>query len=88
MRSRSLLVAIKAIDEWRKRPVYRAKIGNSEIAGVVVQLARMLKVGKRISFARLTDLQGTDQGRTLAKQGWRSGVVWRIEKECLYLTQT
>jgi hypothetical protein len=52
--------ALHAIDTWRKRRVYRAHIGNSETAAVVVKSAHTLQVGNRISFAKLSDLNGSE----------------------------
>ena len=72
---------VQAIDTWRKRRVYRAHIVNSETAAVVVKSAHMLQVGNRISFAVLSDLNGS------VPRHWRSGVIWRIEKDCLHLTR-
>jgi hypothetical protein len=72
----------KAIDTWHRRPVYRARVVNSETASIVVKSARRLRVGERISFARLADLQGGHP------DDWRSGVIWRISKRCLHLTRT
>jgi hypothetical protein len=73
---------VSAIDAWRNRPVYRARIVNTETAAVVVRSTRVLKVGKRISFAKLSDLERSAPGT------WRSGVIWRIDKGCLHLTRT
>jgi hypothetical protein len=72
----------EAIDTWRRRPVYRARIIQSDTAAIVVKSARALKLGKRISFARLSDLE---RGTAI---DWRSGVIWRIDKGCLHLTRT
>jgi hypothetical protein len=73
---------VEAIDFWHNRPVYRARIVNSDTAAIVVKSARALEVGRRISFAHLSDLQrGTPRD-------WRSGVIWRIDKGCLHLTRT
>jgi hypothetical protein len=69
---------VHAIDKWRKCRVYRARIGNSEVVGIVVKSARMLKVGKRISFARLLDLEGIDHDGTPTEQEWCSGVISQI----------
>ena len=74
--------AVAAIDTWRSRRVYRARIVNSDTAPVVVKSAKALKVGKRISFARVPNLEAS------ARLDWRSGVIWRIEKGCLHLTRT
>ena len=82
MATDSLPAKVPAIDAWRKRPVYRARIVNSETASVVVKSIRALKVGTRISFAKLSDLEGRQPRQ------WRSGVIWRIEKGCLHLTRT
>ena len=73
---------VQAIDTWRKRRVYRAHIVNSETAAVVVKSAHTLEVGDRISFAKLSDLNGS------VPQHWRSGVIWRIDDNCLHLTRT
>ncbi len=75
-------VRIEAIDTWRRRPVYRAQIVNTETAAVVVKSARSLNVGKRISFAKISELDGG------VPRHWRSGVIWRIENDCLHLTRT
>jgi hypothetical protein len=82
MSARSVPPTIQAIDTWRRRPVFRASIVNSYTAAVVVKSTRSLKVGRRISFARLSELQGS------APRDWRSAVIWRIEKRCLHLTRT
>jgi len=73
---------VQAIDTWRRRPVYRARIVNSDTSAVSVNAAGGLRVGKRIAFARLSDL---DHG-TLRE--WRSAVIWRIDNDCLHLTRT
>ena len=83
-----VLATVQAIDKWRRRPVYRARIVNSEVGGIVVKSARKFSVGKRISFAKLVDLDGTDTDRTPVDHRWRSAVIWRIEKGCLHLTRT
>jgi hypothetical protein len=80
--------SIEAVDVWGRLPVYRARIVNSEISGIVVKSARVLTVGKRISFAALSDLEGADARRRLPREKWRSGVIWRIGKDCLHLTRT
>jgi hypothetical protein len=72
----------QAIDKWHRRPVYRAQIVNSDPAAIVLKSPRSLRVGKRISFARLSDLE---QGKA---NDWRSGVIWRIDERCLHLTRT
>ncbi|MFO1497137.1 MAG: hypothetical protein U1G07_01850 [Verrucomicrobiota bacterium] len=82
MRTPTLPAKLKAIDAWRNRTVYRARIVNTETAEVVVKSARVLKVGKRISFAKVSDFEGP------RPQNWRSAVIWRIEKDCLHLTRT
>jgi hypothetical protein len=78
---------VKAIDEWHRRPVYRARIVNLETAAIVVKSARRFEVGRRISFAKVSDLEGRPPTGP-REQTWRSGVIWRIEKHCLHLTRT
>jgi hypothetical protein len=78
---------VKAIDVWGRLFVYRARIVNSAESGIVVK-SRLLTVGKRISFAALSDLEGADGRRTLPRGKWRSGVIWRIDNDCLHLTRT
>ena len=53
-------IGVQAIDRWRRCPVYRARIDDSKVAGIVVKSARRLQVGKRVSFAMLVDLNGID----------------------------
>ena len=56
---------------------------GSAPAAVIVKSSRDLKVGKRISFALVSDLER----RRTASQ-WRSAVIWRIDDGCLHLTRT
>jgi hypothetical protein len=88
MNARHVAAHIHAIDAWGKLPVYRARIVHSEVAGIVVKSPRLFTVGKRISFAKLSDLEGAATGRRPPRHTWRSGVIWRIEKDCLHLTRT
>jgi len=76
------LPKLEAIDTWNRRPVYRAQVINSDAAAIVVKSPGTLKVGKRISFARLSDLE---QGMP---SDWHTGVIWRIKRHCLHLTRT
>ena len=80
--------AVQFIDSWGKRPVYRARIVNSGLAGIVVKSARNLSVGQRISFATLADLATRPNLCSRRQEEWRSAVIWRIEKNCLHLTRT
>jgi hypothetical protein len=88
MSARRVLNTVEAVDEWRRRPVFRAKIIDSDVSGIVVKSARYLSVGRRIAFAKLADLNGITTDRTPISCQWRSAVIWRIEKNCLYLTRT
>jgi hypothetical protein len=80
--------SVRAIDQRRGRPVYRAKIVNSDTTGIVVKKTGGFAVGKRISFAMLKDLEGVEISGPVANHEWRSGVIWRIQKNCLQLTRT
>jgi hypothetical protein len=82
-----LRTKVEAIDSWGKRPVYRARIINTTTDGIVVKSGRVLEVGKRISFATLSDLEALGR-KPDPKFKWRSGVIWRIDKGCLHLTRT
>ena len=73
---------VQAIDQWRRRPVYRARILNAESSAIVLESARTLKVGQRISFVMLSEFEEA------TPQEWRSAVIWRIENDCLHLTRT
>ena len=85
-------VAVQAVAAFGRRPVYRARIVNSDPDRIVVKSARMFSVGQRISFATLSDLERTEapreQSRKAAEDRWRSGVIWRIDQGCLHLTRT
>ena len=76
------LVKSEATDlsgQWR---AHRARVVNSETSTVLIKSTARLKVGERISFTRLSDMQsGT-------KPDLRSAVIWRIAKGCLHLTRT
>ena len=72
---------VEAMDRWHKRPVYRARIVNSETAAVLIKSPRCLRVGKRICFARLSETKGA------TPQDWRSALIWRIADGCLHLTR-
>jgi hypothetical protein len=73
---------LKAIDMWGRRAVYRARIVQSHDAAVLIKPGSRLRVGKRISFVRLSDVTGA------GLPDWRSGVIWRIDNSCLHLTRT
>jgi hypothetical protein len=82
-------VQIEAVAAWGRRPVYRARIVNSEPARIVVKSARQFSVGQRIHFATLPDLDRIEaHQRAAPATSWRSGVIWRIDKGCLHLTRT
>ncbi len=74
--------AVQAIDTWHGRRVYRAQIENPEIAAVVVKSDHTLKVGSRISFAKLSELKDSTTPQ------WHFGVISRIENDCLQLRRS
>jgi hypothetical protein len=88
MNAPCLPAQVQAVNEWRKRAVYRAKVVKSEAAEIVVMSAHSLTVGQRICFVPLTDLEGINRNRTPPEQTWRSAVIWRIDQNCLHLTRT
>ena len=88
MSARPLPSKVRAIDAWGARPVYRARVVHSEPASIVVKWTRRLVVGKRISFATLSDLQALGVKAVPRSAKWRSAVIWRIAKDCLHLTRT
>ncbi len=57
-------------------------------ARIMVLSPGSLTVGERIVYASLADMQGFDLDQTPPAEKWRSGVIWRIEKDCLHLTRT
>ncbi len=75
------------LHESRHR-VLRACIVNTETADIVIRSSPALCVGKRISFVKLSDWERMKPSRRPSAELWRSGVIWRIEKNCLHLTRT
>ncbi len=71
-----------------QRPICRAKVVKSEPATIMVLSPGSLTIGERIVYACLADLEGMDLDQTPPAEKWKSGVIWRIDKDCLHLTPT
>jgi hypothetical protein len=71
-----------------QRPICRAKVVKSEPTRIMVLSPGSLTVGERIVYASLADLEGFDLDQTPPAETWRSGVIWRVDKDCLHLTRT
>lgn len=69
-------------DRFGRFQYYQAKVGTHSATLIIVKRVREFFVGQRIDFAEHCDLQGMCQGVT---PRWRSGIVWKIEFDRLFV---
>lgn len=65
-----------------QQPTYQAKIGTMSGSIIIVKRARKFKVGQRIEFADTLDLRGCSVS---VAPKWRTGTIWLIEDDRLFI---
>ena len=73
---------VMPISNWGRQPLYQAKIGTGPSALIMVKRQRKFHVGQRLKLAAREDVRGMCVGCT---PKWRSGIVWKIESDRLYV---
>lgn len=76
---------IETLGRYGKRPTFQAKIGTMSSAEIIVKRARIFREGQRIEFANTKDLRGMSVSAT---PPWRSGSIWKIEDNRLFISLT
>lgn len=75
-------VAIRPVSFWGRKPLYAAKVGTTASNLIMVRRVRNFHVGQQIMFATLSEVEGMSVGCTPA---WRSGNIWKIEANRLFV---
>jgi len=76
------MVKVTPVGRRGRQPTYQAKIGTMGSTTIIVKRAREFEVGQRLEFAEVMDLRGCSVGVT---PRWRSGIVWLIEDDRLFI---
>ena len=74
--------AVSAVSNWGRRLLWQGKIGTGPSALVIVKQHKQFYVGKHIYYCDINDVQGMCVGCT---PPWRTGVIWKIEAERLFI---
>lgn len=73
---------VQPISWWGRKPLYSAKIGTTSSNLIMVRRVRRFRVGQSIMFAAIADVEGMSVGCT---PPWRSGNIWKIENNRLFV---
>lgn len=73
---------VTPVSNWGRKPLYAAKVGTTASNLIMVYRVRRFRVGQQIMFATLSEVEGMSVGCTPA---WRSGRIWKIESNRLFV---
>jgi hypothetical protein len=73
---------LNPVDRWGRKPLYQAKVGTMSGSLIMVKRARDFEVDQRIEFAELQDVRGMSV--SMAPR-WRTGIIWKIEDDRLFI---
>lgn len=75
-------LTVAPISHWGRQPLYSAKVGTTASNLVMIRRVRRFSVGQQIFFATLSEVEGMSVGCT---PHWRSGHIWKIESNRLFI---
>lgn len=77
------LIEVEPVGRWGRYTTYLAKVGTFSSCIVLVKRVRKFHVTQRIEFAEEHALRGCSKG--IAPQ-WRTGYIWKIEDNRLFIS--
>ena len=75
---------VEPISRWGRQPLYSAKIGTTASNLIMIRRVRRFHVNQQIYFATLSEVEGMSVGCT---PQWRSGIIWKIEDNRLFVNR-
>lgn len=73
---------VRPISRRGRKPLYSAKVGTTASNLVMICRIRRFRVDQMIMFATLAEVEGMSVGCT---PHWRSGRIWKIENNRLFI---
>lgn len=73
---------VQPISRWGRKPLYSAKVGTTSSNLIMVYRVRKFHINQMIQFATLSEVEGMSIGCT---PKWRSGRIWKIEANRLFV---